>query len=514
MAGLAFTGATAQLLSLFTALGSIAVQVFFFLPALYSSLYLYKPGQVVKSVKSFVLALHPAAALLLSGSLFMVLVMGVYPISHPDTIAYHFQVIRWIETYPAVPGLANVNYLYGFQNSWFIVCGLFSFSFAGSNAITFVNTAVLAWLLIFLVKQINTALKKPGKAVDALLWLSLLMYQAWSYTQIRLTATSASPDFIAVLYVLLAVYLYLELNSKQKENTAVIFLVCLFAVTLKLSVLPVIFLAMSRLYPFRRMNIVSFLLLFSFVMIPYIARNIITSGHLFFPVAFPDIVNADWKYHTDRLDSINKYILAYARTRDNATEPASLLAMPLNTWLPLWWQKLYLSDKVIIIAQFLSLLLLIRYKAIIAENRAKKICIFTVIAALVFWFLKAPDPRFGMGFLILLPALVLTGMDYAKLKIVPAAVTKKWMIFVCVLVGIAVSSYDYYRVKNYFSLTGLLYPAGFVIPYNSIYYNEINTSIPLIKKTNKNIVIIPAPDSLLRPFNFRGNSAAEGFRSK
>ncbi len=512
--GLAFIGTTAQILSLFMGLDNVLVQAAFFLPAVISSVFLYKPGQVITAVKSFVQSLHPAASLLVCACLLMVLVMGVYPITHPDTIAYHFQAIRWVERYPAVPGLANINYLYGFQNSWFILCGLFSFSFTGTNAITFVNTAVLAWLLIFLANQINIALKKPGKQAQALPWLLLLLFQVWSYTQIRLTATSASPDFIAVLYILLTVYVYVEYSAVVKGNELIVFFLCIFSVTVKLSVLPILLLAFYVAFPSNGRKTALLLLLFSFVMIPYTVRNIITSGHIFFPAAFPDFITADWKFSTDKLQRINNYILAFARTRNSITEPAILLAQPWAVWIKQWWQQLYLSDKIIIVLQIVSLLVLpFRYKTIIAGNGMKKTAIAVVIAGLVFWFLKAPDPRFGMGFLVLLPAFVLTGLINKEDKIWRLS-TKKWVLFLSVLSGVSVFAYTGYRLKNYFQPSGAVYPAGVTLPIQSFYYKEINTSIPLLRTSDRNIVLTAAPDSSGRSFNFRGKTASAGFTGK
>ena len=511
--GLACIGAVAQVISLFTGLGSLPLQAAFLLPAVFSGVFLYKPGNIRASAKSFVQTLHPSSVLLLCSSVAMVLVMAVYPVTHPDTIAYHFQVIRWIEKYPAVPGLANFNYLYGFQNSWFIICGLFSFSFAGTNAITFANTAVLLWLLVFLVNKINTALKKPGQTVQALPWILLLVFQAWSYTQIRLTATSASPDFIAVLYVLLTVYLFFDSSSNASINDPLVFFLCFFAITLKLSVLPLLLLAAYLAIPLTRKKNALLLLLCCFVMLPYVMRNIITSGHLFFPAAFPDIIDADWKLSTNKLDAINRYILAFARTRDNVTEPAKLLAEPFSSWIQHWWAKLYLSDQIIIAVYILSLILLpFRYKTLVRQRPLNRILIAVSVTGVLFWVLKAPDPRFGLGFLVLLPALLLVELCSHE-KAVRLA-TPKLVLFACFLAGCSIAFYTGYRCRNYFRWTNAVYPAGFTIPYQSFYYREINSSLPLIKESNKNITVSAAADSAYRPFNFRGKTVTAGFTEK
>ncbi|MES1224404.1 MAG: hypothetical protein ABUT20_53410, partial [Bacteroidota bacterium] len=129
--GLAFIATIAAIISLFTGLGSIAIQVLFFLPALCVYFFFGETVLHGQKLNTFIRNLHPAISFLLGASLLMILAMSTYPINHPDTIAYHAQIIKWIEQYRAVPGLVHLNYLYGLQNNWFILCGLFSFSFAG-----------------------------------------------------------------------------------------------------------------------------------------------------------------------------------------------------------------------------------------------------------------------------------------------------------------------------------------------------------------------------------------------
>jgi hypothetical protein len=68
--------------------------------------------------------------------------------------------------------------------------------------------------------------------------VSFLTVSMWSYTQVRLTATSASPDFIATLIIWAIIYLLLEKKLKYpaaSEWILVAFL-SLVAVTIKLSV--------------------------------------------------------------------------------------------------------------------------------------------------------------------------------------------------------------------------------------------------------------------------------------
>ena len=361
--GLAAIACIAQVLSIFSGLSNIFLQLLFFIPAVYVLFFFEKPRlSLPQKLRAFIQNTHPVVLLLLASTLLMILVMSVYPIIHPDTIAYHAQSIKWAERYPAIPGLVHINFLYGFQNNWFLLCSLFSFSFTGTNALTFINTTVLTWQLIFLAQKINAAIKTPGQAYTAFLWLLLLFINLWTYTQIRLTATSASPDFIATIYVLLIFYLFIQSGNFSKEAVLLVTYLCFFTLTVKLSSLPLILLVLYFQYPLRRIKIIYCLTIALVVIAPFLIRNTLISGHLLFPASFPDIINTDWKYDSNKLDYINHFILAFARTRGNFAAADK----PFIYWIQQWWQYLYLADKLVKALQFIAIITLAyNYKKII-----------------------------------------------------------------------------------------------------------------------------------------------------
>lgn len=512
--GLAAIGTMAQFISLLSGLGNVTVQLFFLVPAIVTCFFFREPRKYRISIRAFIRNFHPVIAVLLTGTLLMILAMNAHTVTHPDTVAYHYQAIRWAEEYKAVPGLVNINYLYGFQNSWFLLCALFRFSFTQTHSLTFINTSVLAWLLIFLLQKINTSIKKTGTVPQAFYWLPLFAFGLWSYTQVRLTATSASPDFIAAIYLLLPVYLLIEYPAATKYHTLAVVFLCCFTVTIKLSGLPVLLLPLFLLYPFSRAKLIHFSVLFMVVLVPYFTRNAIISGHLLFPSPAADVINTDWKYNTNKLARINEYILAYARTRDNITDPVIILSEPIGIWLPLWWGKLSLADKVIVLMQLLTLVMLLaNFRQFLSSTRLKKVCIILSLAGIIFWLLKAPDPRFGEGFLLLFPSLVLPGLF-------PSAgagfffYSRKAILFLCIVVAISVIAYTTYRFAHYFKLSGIIYPAGIATGKQPIYYDEIRTTLPLPDKNNSdNQQAIPAA-AKDKYFRFRGNTVTAGFQEK
>src|SRR5436190_10417355 len=239
--GLSAITVIAGTLSLFIPLGKWWVQFLFIIPSLF--LFFKKDSPAFFTVlKKELQDLHFLSIILLFACLLLILVMSSWTIIHPDTLNYHAQTIQWIEKYKAVPGLVHLHVRFGYQGLWFVNSALFGFSFTGKEGITLLNSTVLFWFFAFLINRSNYNFFKEGKRFYGFLWLALLMISIWSYTQVRLTITSASPDFIATLFILLIIYLLLEKNLKDLDTSTwllVAFLI-LVAVTIKLSVAPIL----------------------------------------------------------------------------------------------------------------------------------------------------------------------------------------------------------------------------------------------------------------------------------
>src|SRR4030095_16006318 len=225
VSGLSVITVIAGILSLFIPLDGWWVQFLFILPCL--SLFFKKDSPAFfSSLKKEFQILNLLPAILFSTCLLLILVMSTWTIVHPDTLGYHAQTIQWIEKYKAIPGLVHLHVRFGYQGLWFVDAALFGFSFTAIQGITFLNSTVLSWFFIFLINRTDQSFFKDGKKLYGLLWISSLSISMWSYTQVRLTATSASPDFIATLFILAIIYLLLEKNLKHLAVSE--WLQCLF----------------------------------------------------------------------------------------------------------------------------------------------------------------------------------------------------------------------------------------------------------------------------------------------
>jgi hypothetical protein len=511
----------ASVLSLFIPLGTWLAQLMILLPGIIF-LFLKSAKNLFSDLKKQFSQFHPTMFFLLFSCLVMLLVMSSWTINHPDTLSYHAQIIQWIEKYRAIPGLAHMDTRYGLQGAWFISCAIFGFKFADTEALTFINSAVLVWYFIFITQRINENIFESINRLNGFLWIALAAMSIWSYTQVRLTATSASPDFIASLFVWTIFLLLLEKKTGERSSTQWILIIVFsfFAITVKLSVFPVIilvgFAAFKIIQQKKTMHFIAVVLVAALILLPFAARNIISSGYLVFPSAYPDIADVDWKLDKDQTQLTKGYITAYARNPVDYNKEIikSTIAMKLNKWLPIWWRNRSSSDKIFIILLVLSFITaLINFRKVLRKGENTKIALITSLIGCIFWFIQAPDPRFGFGFIIVFPAIVI---DLFILKDwnVRIVYLKKTLIIVSVILGFIVAGYSFYRFTNFFSPRQLILPLGIKnVPFKTIRCGGINFNIPE-QNYDCGSIVIPCLDDSCQHLQLRGTKIEDGFREK
>ena len=518
--GLAAITIIAGIFSLMIPIGNWWVQLLFIAPCLI--LFLGTDSQhflavVKKEFQNF----HPLSAIFLSACLLLILVMSTWTVIHPDTTGYHAQTIQWIEKYKAVPGLVHLHFRFGLQGLWFVDCALFNFSFTGKGGITYLNSTALLWFLIFITNRINFNFFKEGKKIYGLLWMALLALSVWSYTQVRLTATSASADFIATIFIWTILYLLLEKpDVAKKPNTNEWFLVAFLgvvAVTIKLSAVPILLITGAALTIFlkkRKIKLFFYLIfILALALFPFIARNIITSGYLAFPSTAIDVVNVDWKYSQELTADEKKYIAAYAKNPGIMTkDDIDMLAKSsLPEWIPGWWKHRSVADKAIITLLVISFFIaLLSIRKIVRSGFITVFILITLLAGISFWFLNAPDPRFGFGQITGFISTVAYLLCINK----NLSLNKTALMVMVISASAIISAYTAYRFLNFFQLSQLLFPSGIKkIEFSDIDCNGIKINRPAGNDDFGNIPV-PCTDLSCDDFTPRGSKIQDGFRAK
>ena len=515
--GLSAITVIAATLSLFIPLGEWWVQFLFIIPCL---VFFFKKDSPTffAALKKELQDLHFFSIILLSSCLLLILVMSSWTIIHPDTLGYHAQTIQWIEKYKAVPGLVHLHVRFGFQGLWFVDSALFGFSFTGKEGITILNSTVLFWFFIFLVTRINYNFLKEGKRLYGLLWMALLVISIWSYTQIRLTATSASPDFIATLFILLIIYLLLEKDLRDPGESIwlLVAFLSLVAVTIKLSVAPILLVAVVPAFLALVKGKIKLFVTILFISIvtfsPYIARNIIATGYIIFPSTSIDVTNVDWKYDPQLTVDEKNYITAHAKKAGVVSDEINVVnQMNVAEWLATWWQNRSTADKVIMILLALSFIsALLSIKKILLSGFIALLILVTLLTGIIFWFVNAPDPRFGFGSILGFIGVV----SYLVFKEKEIFIGKNVLRTILLIVTGSILAYTGYRFVNFFNQDQLLTPLGIEkSEFKTFDCKGIMITTPIDGKYF-GVTPVPCTDLDCEKFSPRGNKVEDGFRAK
>ncbi len=455
--------------------------------------------------------------LIAAGAISIILLMASWVIEHADTLTYQVQIIKWMEEFGLVPGIVNINARLGLQNLWFCLTGFFSLKFTAIGHYVYLNSFVALLVVLFIMDRIHTNHKK-GNNKEAFLWLLLFFTAFLSYNQIRLTSSSTSSDYICAVYILAAFYLIYNAKGYNQASVINIFILfSFFSVAVKLSAIPIFFAAI--LIIFREIKTgrikhlivsltVSFLLLGSFAV-----RNVVSSGYVLYPSPIPDVFSYQWKQQKKKVEQIASYITIYARIQDSYTEEKmnQVKEMSFKQWGRIWWHQRKLIDQALIVVLLISFCRgIYRLPKLWAKNKDYFILYFTSLTGVAFWFLNAPDPRFGYGFI-----LALIGLE---------AMTTPWKAYfvsICptltkagsMLLGLTFSGYIIYRCINYVEARQILIPLGIEkIPTTSVICN--GTAFNIATSQGCGDTELPCIENPCETFEQIGNDISEGFKSK
>jgi hypothetical protein len=334
--------------------------------------------------------------IILSFLVFFVLTAVVQNITWLDTQSYHAQNIQWIRKYPVVPGLGNLHDRFAFNSMFFVISALFTFQI--KDILIFPLNGICYIILIVKLFALYSKESRQGSIWKQIVYgLTILI----SLLVMIPNLNTPSPDIICAVLIIFAFIIILDRtdDGKQFSSFQIIFLNLLIftCVSYKLSSL---FLALSILL-FLNKDLLkrSFITIVIFVLIisPFIVRNYYLSGYLIYPFPAIDIFNVDWKIPLNNVIETKSVIEGWARIPVVAYQ--EVLSMKFSEWIFPWFKQMSFFSKLIVTVNFFSvftfIIMLIRRDFFLAKIQ------IIILINLVFWFIKAPDPRFAYGFIFL-----------------------------------------------------------------------------------------------------------------
>ena len=331
----------------------------------------------------------------------MILVINAGPITMDDTESYHIQMVKWINEYGTVPGIANLHERFGFNSSWFSSISFFLPFRSSYNLYTVLNGALSLWISAFLIWQVNPVLgirreRTISSFIFAIIIIFLLMLFCWP--MIRGNAATANYDFITTSLMLI---LFIKSFNKQVTPSSfewIMWPVYLF--TVRIINCPLLILSLYGFYMLIRKGdwkkVIVFVFLCFFLIAPFVFRNVILSGYPFYPTTLFNIFNVDWKISSDIVKRLLDYIKYFNRVNVTFMDINQTKQLRFPNWLSPWFQYLFKYDKPVVIIGMLGYLgnIIFIKRFLKMFNANTKFFVFALFLQFILWIWIAPDPRF------------------------------------------------------------------------------------------------------------------------
>ena len=335
---------------------------------------------------------------------------------HYDTTLYHASAIRWIEEYGVVPGLANLQSRYGYNSAEFAHNALYSFKWYTGRSLH-CTTGFLAMVSAHLLydKELFTG-RRTIQSVD-FVRIGLLYYLGVLFAQM----VSPASDYVANLLIFDILILMLgriKDRTLPADHYVLISLLAIYGITVKVSLAPMVLIC---LIPFvyyiikKDVRSILFCIVSGLVIaMPYFIRGYILSGWILYPSTLIKLGNPDWQVPIGEAQYDAKEISMWGRGITDATKWSEVT---LTNWIPSWFAALDTVEKVLITAVITStvVLIAIEIRLGLSKNRGglqrNNILLELPIAwimllGVVTWFVGAPLVRYGLGFVLSFPLLV------------------------------------------------------------------------------------------------------------
>jgi len=344
---------------------------------------------------------------------FLLAVRSCGPCEYYDTGLYGASAVRWIQTYPAVPGLASLHGRLGFNSSVFLyiaTLGQGVWKDLGFHLFTgFLLSALWVTLLPACARCFSRADVSPADWFHCILVLPVFF---WT-TRSRIVGTQTDEP-AAIVSLIAAGILFEDLSRPRGEDhqpprtSRLVLAATLFSLAVSFKLSTAVFALLAWCLVFRRIwqsstppqkrrfDLAATVLFSVLLLLPWCARGIILSGYPLFPAtifAFP----VSWK--TPLFVAAHEALRAQSWGR--APDAAIAETRGLH-WLGDWFQHTFRNRAsfqipLLICLVGLAIALALRFRA---EPKPRPECpwlalLFPSFASILFWFVAAPDLRFA-----------------------------------------------------------------------------------------------------------------------
>lgn len=373
---------------------------------------------------------------------FVMACISYMPSSHADDSGCFSPIIKWIQEYGTVPGIANLDARLGYNSTWFDLQALFGFAFLKAGLFNDLNGLLFLYILLYSLHAIDKMLKGESSFINyfkALFFLPVLfIYFGFSHDIMLYSIqffTSPTYDIPVTFILWMLFFLFLDLKELKTPFSAsvrpyFVILYSAYLITVKLNAAPVVIIAVFILAVLLKekkyRNALIAMCLCVCIAAPWIIKTVVSCGYIIFPFVEIDVLNVDWKLTPRAVLYIESSVMTWA-IDPNLYGSASLLndkghfSATIKEWFPVWFsQQNYINTIIFITSIFSGLAWLII--GVIRFLKSKKnffqlhaidiVFALTILAGILLWFTKGPAPRYGYGYLLFLCMLSLSRLVY------------------------------------------------------------------------------------------------------
>ena len=409
--GFMLTNVYAEIWSIFSPVNMWAVYILVFITLVIAYMCKQDMAETVNISKA------PKPAVIASVAVILLMAYGSSRgYMHYDTTLYHASAIRWIEEYGVVPGLANLQSRYGYNSAEFAHNALFSFKWYTGQSLH-CTTGFLAMVSAHLLydKELFTG-KRTIQSVD-FVRIGLLYYLGVLFAQM----VSPASDYVANLLIFDILILMLgrvKDRTLPADHYVLISLLAIYGITVKVSLAPMVLIC---LIPFvyyiikKDVRSILFCIVSGLVIaMPYFIRGYILSGWILYPSTLIKLGNPDWQVPIGEAQYDAKEISMWGRGITDATKWSEVT---LTNWIPSWFAALDTVEKALITAVIASTVVLVAIEIRLGLSKNRRglqrynillelPIAWIMLLGVVTWFVGAPLVRYGLGFVLSFPLLV------------------------------------------------------------------------------------------------------------
>jgi hypothetical protein len=358
-----------------------------------------------------------------------------------DAGLYHLQAVSYFHQGALPLGIANIHNRLGFNSCWFPLSALCSGPLFGRDGSFLLSAAAM---IVFLGGLISGAIEgyRNSRSVPAGAFaVACLLLFVSSGVLFEWFGLSPSPDVPSALSCCYAFYAFLAFagclsrSEAQRESVTeverhLLALVgsAVLAVTAKVSQAPVLLLVLLLPLGVRRLRSRlkphwgHALLLGGLTIVAWGVQGTVTSGCLAFPAGVSCLSFLPWAAEPANATSAAEAIRAWAKAPGT---PFDQIPGGIG-WIPMWRDRMLPFRSFVFTLAWVAVGLhglgavamgwghwaRMRHPAASEAGTARAflVALLVSLVGLAYWFFGAPDPRFGLGFLIAAPAMTFAFM--------------------------------------------------------------------------------------------------------